>query len=344
MSRADCIRWLAGVLLLPSILAGTASASPLFDGDEVIEIGLSGPFGSLFEAREDRPERAFLLDQEGLQQAVKIRPRGHSRIRVCEFPPLRLNFPAEVAPQSVFAGQDKLKLVTHCRNHDRGEQDLLQEYAAYRILNVLTDISYRVRLLRIHYQDSDGTLSEKSTPRYGFVIESREEFAERTGARQVVLAGFPRHRHELKHAALMYVFQYLIGNTDWQLLRADHDEGCCHNLELFELDSQIIFVPYDFDLAGLVNARYAYPDIKLRIKRVTQRLYRGLCTDRNTLRGALRAVRAKRDEILAVVSEVPGLEQDNVEWSADYLADFFEETENEERLLDTFEKHCVEEY
>jgi len=344
MSRVDCIRWLAGVLLLPSILAGTVSASPLFDGHEVIEIGLTGPFGSLFEAQEDRAERAFSLDQEGMQQALKIRLRGHSRIRVCEFSPLRLNFPAEVVPQSVFAGQDKLKLVTHCRNHDRGEQDLLQEYAAYRILNVLTELSFRVRLLRIHYQDSDRMLPEKSSPRYGFVIESREEFVERTGARQVVLAGFPLYRHDLQHAALMYVFQYLIGNTDWQLLRSEHDEGCCHNLELFELDSQIIFVPYDFDLAGLVNARYAYPDIKLRIKRGTQRLYRGLCTARNTLRGALRAVTSKRDEILAVVSEVPGLEYDNVEWSENYLADFFEKAEKEERLLDTFEKHCVEEY
>jgi len=326
------------------VLAGAASASPLFDGREVIEMGLGGPFGALFEERDHRAEQAFSLQLGSTQQAVGIRLRGHSRIRVCEFPPLRLDFPAETAAQSVFAGQDKLKLVTHCRNHDRGEQDLLQEYAAYRILNVLTDLSFRVRLLRIHYQDSDGALPAKSSPRYGFVIESREEFAERTGARQVVLAGFPRHQHDLQQAALMYVFQYLIGNTDWQLLRADHDDGCCHNLELFELDSNIIFVPYDFDLAGLVNARYAFPDIQLRIKRVTQRLYRGLCTDRNTLRGALGTVRSKRSEILAVVSEVPGLSQGNVEWSTSYLADFFNKAENEERLLDTFEKHCVEEY
>lgn len=344
MSRVDCNHWLAATLLLPSLFAGAASASPLFDGHEVIDIGLAGPFGAVFEEREQRGEEAFVVDQAGAQQALRIRIRGHSRIRVCEFPPLRLNFPAEIAPQSVFAGQDKLKLVTHCRNHDRGEQDMLQEYAAYRILNVLTDISYRVRLLRIHYQDSDGLLPEQSTPRYGFVIESREEFAERTGATQLVLAGFPRHQHEQQHAALMYVFQYLIGNTDWQLLKADQDEGCCHNLELFELDSQIIFVPYDFDLAGLVNARYAYPDSKLRIKRVTQRLYRGLCTGRETLRGALRAVTSRRDEILAVLSEVPELERDTIEWSADYLGGFFEEAEKEERLLDTFEKHCVEKY
>ena len=103
-------------------------------------------------------------------------------------------------------------------------------------------------------------------------------------------------------------------------------------------------MPYDFDLAGLVNARYAYPDSKLRIKRVTQRLYRGLCTDRDTLRGALRAVTSKRDEILAVVGEVPGLEPENVKWSTNYLVRFFEQAENEERLLNTFEKHCIEEY
>ena len=324
--------------------AVTAAASPLFQEQGVIDVSLTGPFGSLFENREDRSQRPFLLSVDGIQQPVKIRLRGHSRVRVCDFPPLRLNFPADVDGPSVFAGQDKLKLVTHCRNYDRGEQDLLEEYMAYRVLNVLTDLSFKVRLLNIRYEDSDGILPDKAALRHGFVIESREEFSTRTGARNLVLAGFPRHRHDQGHAALMYVFQYLIANTDWMLLKADYDEGCCHNLELFELGTRLFFVPYDFDVAGLINAKYAFPDNRLRIKRVTQRLYRGLCTDRATLRGALDTVKSKRDDILAVTREVPGLAPDNAERARDYLAEFFEEAEDEEDLLDSFEKHCVESY
>ncbi len=326
------------------MLATAAAASPLFEGQEVVELELAGPFGSLFENREEQVERPFVLRAEGGEVGLKVRLRGHSRARVCDFPPLRLNFADDVDAQSIFAGQDKLKLVTHCRNYDRGEQDLLEEYLAYRVLNVLTDLSYGLRLMRIHYDDTDGKLPAEATRRYGFVIESREEFSSRTGARNVLLAGFPRYRHDLRHAALMYVFQYLIANTDWMLLKADYDDGCCHNLELFERDSGLIFVPYDFDVAGLINAKYAFPDAKLRIKRVTQRLYRGLCTDRDILRDALRTVRSKRDEILALPGDIPGLQPDNAEQARDYLDEFFLEAADEEDLLDTFEKQCIERY
>jgi hypothetical protein len=344
MGRVVRFNRLACVLLLEWTFASAAYASALFESQEVIELGLAGPLGSLFENRGEQLERPFVLHSEGVAQPLKVRLRGHSRARVCEFPPLRLNFPADVDERSVFSGQDKLKLVTHCRNYDRGEQDLLEEYLAYRILNVLTDLSFRVRLLRILYDDSDGILPAEAAHRYGFVIESREAFSARTGARNVVLPGFPRHGHDQRQAALMYVYQYLVANTDWMLLKADYDEGCCHNLELFELGSRLIFVPYDFDVAGLINAKYAFPDSKLRIKRVTQRLYRGLCTDRATLREALRTVTSKRDEILALSEHIPGLEPDNARRARSYLDEFFEEAADEEDLLDRFEKHCLEGY
>jgi hypothetical protein len=324
-----------------SLGAGQAFASPLFDHDTPVEVVISGPFRSLFESAQQPDYLPFSLDAGGSTQAVDIRVRGHSRLRVCEFPPLRLNFPAGGDASGVFAGQRRLKLVTHCRNSDRGEQDLLEEYAVYRVLNVLTDLSYRVRLLHIRYQDTEGALSPDAAVRYGFVLEPEEEFAARTGAVPVARAGFPRERHDREQAVLMYVFQYLIANTDWSLVKADYDEACCHNADLFKLDSRLFFVPYDFDLAGLVNARYAFPDSKLRIDRVTQRLYRGLCTDRDRLRRALATVKSKRAEILAVVRDLPGLEPRNAERAARYLDDFFAAAAEEEGLLKSFERHCL---
>ena len=182
MSGSRFVNRLACALLLEWMLATAAAASPLFEGQEVVELELAGPFGSLFENREEQVERPFVLRAEGGEVGLKVRLRGHSRARVCDFPPLRLNFADDVDAQSIFAGQDKLKLVTHCRNYDRGEQDLLEEYLAYRVLNVLTDLSYGLRLMRIHYDDTDGKLPAEATRRYGFVIESREEFSARTGA------------------------------------------------------------------------------------------------------------------------------------------------------------------
>jgi hypothetical protein len=327
------------------LAVGQAFASPLFDHDidhdAPVEVVISGPFRSLFASAQQPDYLPFSLDAGGSTQAVDLRLRGHSRLRECEFPPLRLKFPAGGEASSVFAGQRRLKLVTHCHNHDRGEQDLLEEYAAYRVLNVLTDLSYRVRLLHIRYQDTERALPANAAMRYGFVLEPEEEFTARTGAVPVVRAGFPRERHDREQAALMYVFQYLIANTDWSLVKADYAEACCHNADLFEVDSRLIFVPYDFDLTGLVNARYAFPDRTLRINRVTQRLYRGLCTDRDRLRRVLATVTSKRAEILAVVRAVPGLGPRNVERDARYLDDFFAAAADEEGLLKSFERGCL---
>jgi hypothetical protein len=314
----------------------------LFEADAPVEVTLTGPFGSLFASARQPACLPFTLVAGGATQAVDIRVRGHSRVRVCEFPPLRLSFPTGADAISVFAGQDRLKLVTHCRNNDRSEQDLLEEYAAYRVLNVLTDLSYRVRLLHIRYQDTEGASTRmRQCAADSFSNPGRNSPPGPVPQRSC--SGFPKSG-DRQQAALMYVFQYLVANTDWMLVKADYDEACCHNADLYEQDSRVIFVPYDFDLAGLVNARYAFPDRTLRIARVTQRLYRGLCTDREYLRRALATVKSKRVEILAVVGDLPGLEPGNAERAARYIDDFFEQAEDEERLLQSFENRCVMRY
>lgn len=317
-------------------------ASPLFEDHAVLDVTLRGPLGSVFDDTEDRAEREFVIQFNGDERPVEVRVRGNSRVRVCEFPPLRLNFRQADVAQTVFDGQDKLKLVTHCRNQDRAEQDLLEEYVAFRIFNVLTDLSFRVRLMRISYVDTDGKLEDKGSHRFAFVLETVEQLAARMGAQPVTMEGVPKRRHDLERAALVYVYQYLIANTDWGLVKADYDEGCCHNIELFEIDGIVVIVPYDLDLAGLVNARYAFPDRTLRIKKVTQRLYRGLCTDRSILGAALDEVIARETEIARVLKETPGLTDDNREKAIRFVGRFFEKAADREKLLDEFERRCVD--
>ena len=337
-ARIIIVGWVCSLLAVCS--TGQALATALFDANSVVEVTLTGPIGTLFEDIENRTELPFSLQIDGVAHQIKVRLRGHSRLRVCDFPPLRLNFREKHKMQTIFDGQDKLKLATHCRNYDRGEQDLLEEFVAYRIFNIISDRSYRVRLLRINYEDPDKRLDEKASPRYGFLIEPGSQLADRLGGTRVDLPGVPKQRYDREHAALVFVFQYLIANTDWGYVKADKDDACCHNGDLFEIDNQVIFVPYDFDLAGLVNPRYAYPDPSLRIDKVTQRLYRGLCMDRDILKAALQRINAHRSEILLVPQSVPGLSENNTRAATKFLNGFFEQAENEEKLLRSFEKHC----
>src|SRR5210317_1213378 len=183
MNYTDVRNLLFGKFLLLVFLVqvSPARASSLFEGDTVLEVNLTGPLSSLFEEADDRKELPFLLSANSVEHQIDVRLRGKARRRVCDFPPLRLNFASDDTTQTIFAGQDKLKLVTHCRKGGSSQSDTLQEYAAYRIFNLLSDFSYKVRLLRVTYSDTDGRLKENVFDRYGFLIESSSELADRMG-------------------------------------------------------------------------------------------------------------------------------------------------------------------
>ena len=307
--RAQLRRSLALTLLALGPLASSAFSSPLFDDDSVIEIRLGGPLRTLARDKKsaERVEYPFVLSVDGTDIPVDVRVRGKSRTIVCGFPPMRLRFPAEGTSQTVFADQDKLKLVTHCKSNRQGsENNTLEEYTAYRIFNLISDAGYRVRLLRIHYEDTDGGLRHLDRPYYGFLIESDEELAARIGGEVAEIGGVPYSRLNDRKTALFYVFQYMIGNTDWSLIRAPGEDVCCHNAHLIEKNGGLYPIPYDFDFSGLVNASYAKQSSIVGTKRVTQRVYRGYCKlpiDR--IAPALEIITALREPIMSLVEQSP---------------------------------------
>lgn len=334
------MRYRLGVVLT-FLCVAQANAGVLFESDDVLDVTLTGPLSTLIENANDKEELPFMLTAGDVRQTIKVRTRGNSRLDVCEFPPLRLDFIRDATADTVFDGHNKLKLVTHCRNYDRGEQDMLEEYLVYRLFNVLTDASFRVRLLRIRYVDTDGRLDDDASPRYGFVLEPEDQLAARLGGTRAEISGLPKRRHDLEVASLVYVFQYMIGNTDWGFVKADNDETCCHNVFLIDVNDVIHTIPYDFDLSGLVNARYARPDPSLRIKTVRQRLYRGLCTEPADVRRAIVALQAKREVLVAMPANIAGLHATNARKAQRYLADFFKLADDHDRLLRRFERSCL---
>ena len=343
--RAEPCRLLVFALLALGPLAGPAYSSPLFSDDSVVEIRLSGPLRTLARDKKSakRVEFPFVLSVDGVDIPVDIRVRGKSRTIVCGFPPLRLRFPVEGTRQTVFTGQDKLKLVTHCKsNRPKSENNLLDEYTAYRLFNLISDAGYRVRLLRIYYDDTDGGLKYLDRPYYGFLIESDEELAARIGGEVTEIGGVPYSRLNDSKTALFYIFQYLIGNTDWSFINAEGEEVCCHNVHLVEKDGGLYPIPYDFDLSGLVNASYAKPDAALKTRHVTQRVYRGYCKlpiDR--VAPALEKITALREPIMTLVEKSPVVGNEGTDSRVRYIGHFFEEAENSTKLLKQFERDCV---
>lgn len=332
------------LLFLILAISSAASAQPLFESDEVLEIELSGPLHTLIKNKHDDPrvEKPFKLSAEGVQHEIEVRVRGKSRINLCSFPPLRLNFDTDSTEGSVFSGQDKLKLVTHCSTSSYAEADVMEEYAAYRIFNLLSETSYRVRPLRIHYHNTEGRVAGIDEPRYGFLIESKESLAERAGSNTITAKGVKLSRLDQERAALMYLFQYLVGNTDWSLARAHDEDFCCHNVTLLCLQDFLVPVPYDLDMSGLVNAKYAKPHPNLRrLKRVTQRLYRGHCTEPENLRTALRHIVQRREDIGRIIEDLPGVQQGTKKKKHRFLDSFFKEAEKEDEMIEKFVDDCI---
>jgi len=323
---------LLGALAMPAGAQGadtTAADSVLgvlFDADTPLTLRIAGPLKTLVDDRDSLTmrEHPFALtyrvhDDAPVTFGVEIRTRGHWRRqeRHCDFPPLRLDVPRGKVERTVFAHQDKLKLVTPCRP-GRGDyrEFILREYAVYRIYNLLTPYSLRARLATTTYVDTAGRMDSLTVST--FLIEDAGQMALRNASRLMDLKGARYADVDTLQLGLVGVFLYMIGATDWSL-------SGLHNMELMLRVEEGTFQPvaYDFDFSGIVNTSYARPDPRLRIRTVRERLYRGTCLSEEQWTAVLDRFRARKAAIYAVYDSLPGLSADYVRDTHRYLDDFY---------------------
>lgn len=327
---------------------------PLFTSDEIIDVEIEAPFDLLTSERPDDEEVAgkfrYTADDGSLVEFdVAVRTRGRLRRtkEVCQFPPLRLNFKKSQVKGSLFDKQDRLKVVTHCRKQARYEQAIISEYLAYRIFNLLSDVSYRVRLLRATYTYSD---EERQVQSYAIFIEHKDRIGKRINAKTVQIDD--PDTKEIESAMvqdlrrpdsnLTSVFQYLIGNTDFSAIKAAPDEDCCHNQTLFVREGEPYYtVPYDFDQSGLVNAPHAMPNERFKLKSTRERLYRGRCVNNGYLPATLKLFNDKRDDIEALVRNQQDLTKGTAKRMLAYIKQFYDTIDKPKRLHREIVKKCI---
>lgn len=325
----------AALVLLASTMdracaRSTTEADPLFQSAEALHVRLVGPITELKRKRSDEEELAGTLhwtesDGREFSASVKIRARGNYRKRrdTCPFPPLRLNLKTSELDGTVFENQNKIKLVTHCRDRaSRYEQAVLREWLTYRMFNVMTDLSYRVRLLRITYEDSDGKRRESTE--YGFLIESKRRLADRTGLSIVEIERNSIDRLEPAYTNLTSLFQLMIGNTDFSPIAGADGEICCHNVHLYAADDRIYPMLYDFDMSGMIDAPYASPNPRFKLRSVKQRLYRGRCAFNAHLQDTIRAFQERRAEIYSLIEDDAHMSDRTRKAVRNYLDSFYE--------------------
>ena len=320
-SSALAWRWRAALALLALWPAPGAAQGKLFRSDSALAVTLRTDLRALLGDRDTTRrgiwQGATLTYAESagpVDIPVRVRTRGVWRRANCDHPPFLLRFNDSLSRGTLFHGLHRAKLVVHCRDRDDYEQLVLQEYAIYRVLNLLTPASLATRLLRVTYEDAKGRLRPHT--RYAFVTEEPERLAERLQG-SVVTAGRPRVSALSPYqAALIGVFQYFIGNTDWSM-------PARHNIAVLMAEDSAYAVPYDFDWSGAVDAPYAKPLSVFPIKTVRERMWRGRCQSAEELEPILARFEALRDTITALYNAIPGLQPRTIQRTSSYYDDFY---------------------
>jgi hypothetical protein len=326
--------------IVVSCLFWTLSTSPaksqegetvdsLFASDEILEVRIVAPVDVIAKIQPIDEEVAGTFhytagDGKSVALDIGVRVRGLYRRRpdVCPFPPLRLNFKKSQVKNSLFAGQDKLKLVTHCRTASYVlEQAVISEYLAYRILNLLTDKSFYVKLLRINYASTN---DDRGISGYAILIEHKDRLAKRTGVPALTIDKIDISEVPADYVNLLSVFHYLIGNTDYSVVTGAPGQDCCHNHTPFGSEDKPYYsIPYDFDMSGLVAAPYATPNPTLRLSSVQERLYRGFCVNNDLLPATLEKFQAKRDDIEKLIRDQAELSRPKRKEMLKFINDFY---------------------
>jgi len=267
---------------------------------------------------------------------IRIKARGNFRRGHCMFPPIHLNFKTDPIENKVLKGANKIKLVTHCSTTKEYENYILKEYLAYKLYNVLTDVSFRVKLLNIKYVDTGK--KKKNYQQYGFLIEPITLLASRNKSIEVD----PRFIHGEnvveKDADLVALFQYMIANTDWRI-KGGHNTKYLKSLT--QVTNNVISVPYDFDFSGFVGTRYSLPQEWSSLDDVTEREYLGYCRENEQdYFENIKRFEDKKDELLKTIEEFSYLDERERKYLIKYIGGFFTEIKRPENFLVTLKSEC----
>jgi hypothetical protein len=313
----------------------------LFEDDKLLEITLRFDI-TLFKRNkfkneyEDAIMTYYLNEKDTVTRKIRLKSRGNFRLEYCDFPPVRLNLnknDVETSDDS-FAGIDKIKMVTQCK---AGDSDyLLREFLVYKLYNVLTDFSFKVRLLKINYINT--RKPEKPIIEYAFLIEPPEFFASRTNSFEIKPARFSQKYVKPEIMDRVAIFNYMIGNCDWSV-------PVLHNVVPFSEPKLIqpnlgLLVPYDFDYSGLVNAVYAVPPETLPIKSVRERLYLGICRSKEEFETDLNDFLLKKHDFYKVINEFPYLKKGSKKDMISFLNGFYLDFDKHNQIIYKLLNEC----
>ncbi len=264
---------------------------------------------------------------------VELRTRGEFRRKKCIFPPVKIKFSKKDIENTVFENNKKLKLVVPCRHEEAKNDNVVKEYLAYKLLEPVTPYHFKTRLVRLEWSQKSGKKGSGHQLK-GILLEDLDNLAERLGG-----DAFDRKIHPMRIDTLNSIrnafFQYMIGNADYSLVVG-------HNYKTIFANDEFFVIPYDFDLAGLVNADYGkssdVQNLRFMGDHPAARVYRDSPRDPELVEQVRQEYLSNKEAIFRQLEHTKAFFDNEDEYAEAelYIKQFFQALEDEKRFQRTF--------
>ena len=275
---------------------------------------------------------AYLNEGKWTEIEVNLRARGNFRRNECYFPPVKMKIKKKQYEGTLFDGNKSMKLVLPCKIESEKNDNVLQEFIAYKIYEHISPFHFKTRRVNIEFTEPKGKKTKEFQLK-GFLIEDDKRVAKRHEGKVMERFIHPMAMQHLTSVQNAF-FQFLLGNTDFSVAYQ-------HNGKLLYVDKEIIPLPYDFDMTGWVNPSYATVNTTLGINSVQDRKYRGFKREQQYFDKVRADFLAKKSELIEMVSSFESDFSDPKEYQNmfDFMGSFYEVLEDDKK----FEKVIVAE-
>lgn len=294
-----------------------------FSDTAIVQATLTTNYNTLISQKKEPDFQPAILTfynyygEKEVKAPIEVKLRGNFRRMNCSFASMTFNF-KDKTKESRLKNLEKLKVVVPCEWGTDDEQWVIREYLVYKMFQMFTDKSFRVRLMRFNFDDNSDSI--RAYKQYGFLLEDVDDLAKRVDCKEVGDEKIGSEETNRMHTTLVSIFQYMVSNSDWKT-------PVRHNIKMIRpKDSATAapyIIPYDFDYCGAVNALYAEPAPYLGIEKVTDRLYLGFPRTLEEIKSVLTVFKEKEKEILDLIRDFPLLRKKGKEEMLAMMESFY---------------------
>ena len=319
-----------GLLIINSLFSQVEQKSDLLFNDQIpLKIKLSYSNDVIRSETDDttyvKTNMSFWHDDKWNDLEVSLRARGNFRRSKCYFPPIKMKIKKSKAEGTLFEGNKNLKLVVPCLLQKEKNDNIIQEFIAYKLYEKISPFHFQTRIVEIEFVE----IKKRKTLMHqlkGFLIEDDKRVADRFEGKSFERYIHPKAMDDIT-SIQNSMFQFMIGNTDFSVAYQ-------HNGKLLYANKKIYPLPYDFDLCGLVDASYAIVNSNLGISSVKERKYRGFKRDESLVQDVRDQLLSKKSQFFQIINDQEPLFElaSEFESTKTYLSSFFEILENDKQF------------